>query len=294
MGALAAATEREMHRERVGESDAELVLAAKAGDKDAFARLLIRHYLLLTAVCCRAVGDPLLAEDVAQEAALQALLSLDRLRHPAQFGPWLAGIGLNLCRDWRRRRAREDRIWTALWDRQRPEERDAARAADPAALAEEAEERAWVRRAVAALPSGQRAAVILFYLSGLTQDETATALGIAAGAVRGRLHKARATLRRHLSSERKEAAVTMSIEQPPVEVEVMTIRRRASADLTAGLHVVVLEERGGRRRLPLFIGASACQAMAQTLTQTELPPPRRMPSPQRSWPPWAVRSAKSS
>ncbi len=65
----------------------------------------------------------------------------------------------------------------------------------------------------------------------------------------------------------------MSTEQPPVEVEVMTIRRRASADPAMGLHVVVLEERGGRRRLPLFIGASACQAMAQTLTQAELPPP---------------------
>lgn len=37
--------------------------------------------------------------------------------------------------------------------------------------------------------------------------------------------------------------------------------------------VVVLEERGGTRRLPLFLDAGACQALAQTLTQPALPPP---------------------
>lgn len=255
-----------------GEDDARLVREAMAGDKGAFARLLTRHRPLVAAVCRRAIGDPLLAEDAVQEAALQALLGLDRLRHPAQFGPWLAGIGLNLCRDWQRRRRREGRSWATLWDRERSIERDAAWAADPAAIAEAAEERAWLRHAVATLPSGQRAAVTLFYLSGLTQDETADALGITPGAVRGRLHKARQALRRHLTSERKEAVMSMSGEPAPVEVEVMTIRRRVDADPATGAHVVILEERGGARRLPLFLSADACRVLAQALAQPELPP----------------------
>jgi len=87
--------------------DAALVRLAREGDKQAFAVLLARHRRMLLALCRRALGDPGLAEDAAQEAALEALLGLDRLRQPERFGSWLAGIGLNVCRRWRREQARE-------------------------------------------------------------------------------------------------------------------------------------------------------------------------------------------
>jgi RNA polymerase sigma-70 factor (ECF subfamily) len=269
---------RAQSRDRAEASDVALVLAARAGDKAALARLLTRHHRLVTAVCRRALGEVTLAEDAFQEAAIQALLGLEHLRHPAQFGPWLAGIALNICRSWRRVLVREERSWAALWDRQA---RNPGWDADPSALAELAEQRDWVRHAVAALPTGQRAAVTLYYLSGLSQEEAARALGIAAGAVKGRLHKARATLRRELSTQKKEAIMSASIEQPLVEVEVMTIRHRLNADPATVPHVVVLEERGGTRRLPLFIGASECRAMARTLMQSPLPVP----------PPYALTTA---
>src|SRR5947209_12552210 len=95
-------------------SDAALVQAAQDGNMDAFAVLLVRHRPVLLAVCRRALGDPALAEDAAQEASLQALLNLDRLRQYERFGSWLAGIGLNVCRMWLRRRARECWSWDAL------------------------------------------------------------------------------------------------------------------------------------------------------------------------------------
>jgi DNA-directed RNA polymerase specialized sigma24 family protein len=55
-------------------------------------------YPQVRGLCARMLGDPDLAADMAQEAVVTALLNLSRLRHDDRFGPWLAGIGLNLCR----------------------------------------------------------------------------------------------------------------------------------------------------------------------------------------------------
>src|SRR5215218_652330 len=62
------------------EQDAVLVRAARGSNRAAFAALLVRHQPLLFAMCHRALGDDDRAEDAVQEAVLQALLSLDRLR----------------------------------------------------------------------------------------------------------------------------------------------------------------------------------------------------------------------
>jgi DNA-directed RNA polymerase specialized sigma24 family protein len=91
-------------------TDSDLVAAALAGGPAgaaAVAVLVVRHRPGLLAVCRDALGDPELAEDVAQEALVAALGGLDRLRQPDRFGPWLAGIGRNLCRRRLRERGRE-------------------------------------------------------------------------------------------------------------------------------------------------------------------------------------------
>jgi len=188
------------------ESDATLVLAAQGGDKEAFAVLLGRHRPLLVALCRRALADPVLSEDAAQEAALTALLNLDRLRSANRFGPWLGGIGLNICRRMLRERARDGWSWEAVHGGRRADEMPDS-GPGPEALAEAADLAERTRNAIAILPPGQRAAIVLFYLSGLTHAETADLLGINVGAVKTRLHKARHTLKRQLSDAEREKAM---------------------------------------------------------------------------------------
>jgi len=95
-------------------SDNELVRRARDGDKGALGVLFSRHRGLVRALCLRALGDADLAEDAVQEACLLALLNLDRLRRADRFGPWLCGIGLNVCRRWLRDRSKESWSWEAV------------------------------------------------------------------------------------------------------------------------------------------------------------------------------------
>lgn len=138
--------------------DVTLVRLAREGDEGAFAELVARHRPMVVGVCRRVLGDPGLAEDAAQEAVLLAMVSLDRLERPERFGAWLGGIGLNVCRRWRRDQAREAWSLAALTGGRAGPDRVPD---EPAERAEAADAARRVRRAVGRLPAGQRAAVVL-------------------------------------------------------------------------------------------------------------------------------------
>lgn len=293
------------------ECDAALVRAAQGEDKEALAALLGRHWPLLVALCRRALADPVLSEDAAQEAALTAMLSLDRLRDPERFGPWLAGIGLNICRRMVRERSRDGWSWEALVGGSRAFE-PCAPGAGPDALAEAADLARRTRHLLDVLPPGQHAAVTLFYLSDRTHAETAEQLGISVGAVKTRLHKARARLRQALLDEegdnameerlnrrtltRTAAALTggaaaaratsmttgamgaegMAGQQDAralIRMRVADVRRKSAEDGQAALHVALLEEVDGSRRLPVWVGVPEGTAMALHLERADAPRP---------------------
>ena len=258
----------------MSECDADLVRRVRAGETEAFACLLARHQLLMLRVCRQLLGTSEGLEDIAQEVALQALLGLDSLRSPHQFGPWLVGIGLNVARRSLRTRSRDAWSWEALLggrlitepveDRPGPQE-----------LAEAAESTKTVRAAVADLPRGQRAAVLLVYLHGLSYRETAAALGIEVGAVKTRLHKGRHRLQQSLRNQWKEEFMTTGVEPQLVEMRVADVRRREAADEDdkPARSIVFLEEIGGTRQVPIWIGQWEGDSIAMLLEKIQVPRP---------------------
>ena len=238
-------------------TDESLVRAARRGDAGAFATLLGRHQPRLLRACTRSLGDPASAADVAQDAALTAWLQLDRLREPARFGAWLDGIGRMLClRALRERAGAREELTAAL------PERAVAGTDDPAERALAAERRAELAAAIAGLPEGQRAAVVLYHLADLPQDAVAERLRTRPGAVRTRLHKARAALRARLTPETEDP--TMPATTLPARI--VDVRRTP-----AGRHVVLLATDAGE--LPVWIGAPEAQMLAAGLQDVELPRP---------------------
>ncbi len=255
-------------RAREDRSDRELVTAARAADRDAFAMLVVRHRPMIVALVGRLVGSTAVAADAAQEAAVTALVALDRLRSPERFGAWYAAIALHIARRWLRSSV-ETWPLPAEWPDHRPGPDEEAEAADLARR---------VRQAVLGLAAGQRQAVWAFYWQGLTHAEAAEELGISPGAVKARLHQARATLAPRLAADappedREVLLMPGTTETTWVDVEVTEVRRSAGDDPTRRLHAVVLQERSGYRRLPIYIGAPEAIALALSLEAVEMPRP---------------------
>ena len=183
------------------QDDAAFVKRVLAGEKSAFGPLIDRHWPRAIRLALRMLGDVADAEDVVQDAFLQALLSLRSLRAQAQFGAWLLGIVVNLCRmHWRARRnghALEDGDrWITV-----PFFMGTDTQPSPEAVYEARESYNIVMAALATLPADQQQAVRLHYLKELTLGEIGLLTGASAGAIKVRLHRARARLRLALLGE---------------------------------------------------------------------------------------------
>jgi RNA polymerase sigma factor (sigma-70 family) len=258
-----------------GASDAELVSAARRGSKSAFGELAVRHRSLAVGVCSRFLGEHDPATDVVQEAIVVALVQLHRLADPERFGSWLCGIALNIARQRLRHRHRLAEVpldafaFAQVWP---------APDGDPAEAAERADLGQRVRLAIAELAPGQRDAVLLFYLQGLTYREVATELDISVNAVKARLHQARSALEPRLVET--TAAEQRNRRRPPMvsdtytDAQVGEVRRSpASDDSLTWRHVIVLEELNGDRRLPIWVGPMQATALALSLEHVEMPRP---------------------
>ena len=175
-------------------AEPELVAHAKRGDLDAFEQLVREHQGIAFRTAYVITGSAADAEEAVQDAFVKAHRALGRFREGAPFRPWLLAIVANEARNRRRSAARRARFELHLAE-ERPSA-DAAPSPEAALLARE--QRARLLAALETLGEEQRQVVACRHLLGLSEQETAAALGCRRGTVKSRLSRALANLEAQL------------------------------------------------------------------------------------------------
>jgi len=160
--------------------DAQLVQAARGGDRDAFSGLYERYSRMVHGVLLAHVPYAEV-DDLVQDVFLIALRRLDSLREPTAFAGWLLAIARNRANDFHRRPhpAEEFQDTTGRND---PDEQEAR-----AALA-----------AIQSLPEAYRETLTLRLVEGMTGPEIAARTGLTPASVRVNLHRGMKQLREKL------------------------------------------------------------------------------------------------
>jgi RNA polymerase sigma-70 factor (ECF subfamily) len=185
-------------------TDEQLMARLAMRDIRAFEALYDRYGTLVYSTALRVVGDTQLAEDIAQEVFLRIWRRPDHyVPERGRFVTWLLSVARNGAVDQIRTRGRRRQHETAgeVLERELP----ADEGQDPALMAQLADERQKVRRALASLPPEQRRVIEMAYYGGYTQQEIAEMLRQPLGTVKTRIRlgmqKLRATLAPEIGGE---------------------------------------------------------------------------------------------
>jgi RNA polymerase sigma-70 factor (ECF subfamily) len=170
-------------RTRRADEDRALMRAHVAGDQQAFAELVRRHRDRLWAVALRTLGDREEAADALQDALVSAFRSAGTYRGEAAVTTWLHRVVVNACLD--RVRRRQARPTVPLGSTEPPGRWDDH---------SRTETRLDVQAALATLPEGQRAAIVLVDMQDMSVAEAAVVLGVAEGTVKSRCSRGRTAL----------------------------------------------------------------------------------------------------
>ena len=167
-------------------SDETLITqAVELKDSDAFSELMRRYQSRILLLQRRLTGERALAEDMTQETFLRAWQKLHTFKGSGSFGGWLASLSYNVFLQFYRKNRRQ-KLETPLDD---IEIADVKR--DETALSD-------LDRLLAVLDPQDQAIMVLNYALGLSNTEVAQVVGMPAGTVKARIHRAKQKIQQHL------------------------------------------------------------------------------------------------
>jgi len=251
-------------------TDAELVDKVRGGDKEAFGQLVERYQQMVGHIAIKMIANEWVARELAQEAILQAYLSLGHLRDASRFKSWLYGITLNICRSYLHDQKMDMlSLETVMGGVRRDTFTNFNDTVDPQTIAEAHDLHRLVLDAIDELSSRDKEATLLFYYEQLTLQEIAALSGVSVGAIKGRLHRARKQLQERLSTvyvpEQRKEQRKMNLKQVTIEA----VREHSG---TRQCFMVLKDDDDAR--LVICIGRPEALTIAAGLTN--ISPPRPM------------------
>jgi RNA polymerase sigma-70 factor (ECF subfamily) len=177
-------------RNPVGRPDAELVAWAAAGDRAAFGELVRRHGSAVRALLRRMGAEAATADDLAQDAFLQAFQKIGALHNGAVFLPWLKQIAARLYV----RRWKKDKRLELMAETPEPDADDRAAHHAPVAA------RIDLEQAMKVLSPVQRMCVSLCFGADLSHAEAAEMLNVPLGTVKSHVKRGLDKLRAEMGA----------------------------------------------------------------------------------------------
>ena len=176
--------------------DVELIQRVLSGDENSFSILVKRYQKGVHALAWRKIGDFHIAEEITQDAFLQAHKKLASLKNPSQFPGWLYVIADRLCRSWFRKKRRKNTQSLETISENVLEKTDYANYILEQREARAVEhQREIVQRLMAQLPESERTVMVLYYLGEMNCKEISKFLGVSSNTVKSRLRRARERLK---------------------------------------------------------------------------------------------------
>lgn len=179
--------------DNVGQDEQTLIQQAKQGQADALEAIFRHHVDSAVRLAYLVTRNWATAEDAVQEAFIQAFRSLDSFQEDRPFRPWFTRIVVNKAK---RTRDRLDRVHLAFTH----EETNTHGIFIPEDQALEKEGLDELFTAINELDDNYRLPLILKYVTGLSEAETAETLGIPISTVKSRLYTARQRLKKSIST----------------------------------------------------------------------------------------------
>lgn len=176
------------------EDDVQLIHKVLSGDDEAFTALVQKHQQSVHALAWRRINDFQFAEEITQDAFLQAYKKLSTLKNPNQFAGWLYVITNRLCNKWR---LKNKSAVESLEDVSMVEIENVSY---EHYVSEQNEEEArthrhkLVRKLLDKLPESERTVMTLYYLGEMTTKEISKFLGVSVDTITSRLQRARKRL----------------------------------------------------------------------------------------------------
>ena len=163
-------------------------LDARMAEVQEFETFVRNYQNMVFSVAARIVGNPIDAQDIAQEVFIKAYERFDDLKESGTVGGWLKTVATNLSINhlnryrarWRFFSEEETEVETPTFDPPTDDRRE------------------MLELAIQKLPDAQRVPLVLFHFQDLSYDEIADKLGISLAKVKTDIHRGRESLRKIL------------------------------------------------------------------------------------------------